>query len=72
MVDGDLWLLLNTADEDDGMLLVLGASDGAVRRRITFPGLPSTGYFAVDQTRRRMYMAPRGDASVLVFDLSSL
>ena len=68
-VDGDLWLLVNTRDETDGLLLVLGAEDGAVRRRITFPGLPDTGYFAVDASRGRLYMAPRGEASVLVFEL---
>jgi hypothetical protein len=71
-VGDELWLLLNTADEDDGLLLVLRASDGSVRRRITFPGLPNTGYFAVDQSRRRLYMAPRGEASVLVFELPNL
>ena len=72
VVGGALWLLLNTADEDDGLLLVLRADDGAVRRRVTFPGLPNTGYFAVDQSRRRLYMAPRGEASVLIFELPSL
>jgi hypothetical protein len=72
VVGDDLWLLLNTADEDDGLLLVLRANDGSVRRRVTFPGLPNTGYFTVDQSRRKLYMAPRGDASVLVFPLPSL
>ncbi len=71
MVGDDLWLLLNTADEEDGLLLVLRASDGSVRRRVTFPDLPNTGYFAVDSERRRLYMAPRGEASVLVFELPS-
>lgn len=71
VVGDDLWLLLNTADEEDGLLLVLRASDGSVRRRVTFPGLPNTGYFAVDASRRRLYMAPRGEASVLVFELPS-
>ena len=71
-VGDDLWLLLNTADEDDGLLLVLRASDGSVRRRVTFPGLPNTGYFAVDPSRRRLYMAPRGEASLLVFELPNL
>lgn len=71
VVGDDLWLLLNTADENDGLLLVLRASDGSVRRRVTFEGLPNTGYFAVDSERRRMYMAPRGEASVLVFELPS-
>ncbi len=72
VVDGDLWLLLNTADQNAGVLLVLGADDGAVRRRVTFAGLPDTGFFAVDETRSRIYMAPRGDASVLIFELPSL
>ncbi len=72
VVGEDLWLLLNTADEDDGLLLVLRANDGSVRRRVTFPGLPNTGYFAVDPLRRRLYMAPRGEASVLVFELPGL
>jgi hypothetical protein len=72
VVGDDLWLLLNTADEDNGLLLVLSADDAAVRRRLTFPGLPNTGYFAVDQSRRRLYMAPRGEASVLIFELPSL
>lgn len=71
VVGDDLWLLLNTADEDDGLLLVLRASDGSVRRRVTFPGLPNTGYFVVDSERRRLYMAPGGEASVLVFELPS-
>lgn len=72
VVGDDLWLLLNTADEDDGLLLVLRANDGSVRRRVTFPGLPNTGYFTVDPSRRRLYMASRGEASVLVFELPSL
>lgn len=72
VVGDDLWLLLNTTDEDSGLLLVLSADDAAVRRRLTFPGLPNTGYFAVDQSRRRLYMAPRGEASVLIFELPSL
>jgi hypothetical protein len=58
VVDGDLWLLLNTADQDMGLLLVLDAKDGTVRHRIMFPGL-----------RKRLYMAPRGEASVLIFDV---
>jgi hypothetical protein len=72
VVGGDLWLLLNTADEDDGLLLVLRSDDGAVRRRVVFPGLPNTGFFAVDQSRRRLYMAPRGEASVLILELPNL
>lgn len=71
-VDGDLWLLVNTRDETDGLLLVLRAEDGAVRRRITFPGLPNTGYFTVDASRRQLYMAPRGEASVFAFELPDL
>ena len=69
VVNGDLWLLLNTQDATDGLLLVLSAEDGAVRRRITFAGLPNTGPFAVDAERRRLYMAPRDDASIVVFEL---
>jgi hypothetical protein len=69
VVGSELWLLLNTADEGDGVLLVLSADDGAVLRRITFPGLPTTGHFAVDQPRRRLYMAPSGEASVLILAL---
>ena len=69
VVAGDLWLLLNTADDDEGLLLILNAHDGAVRRRVTFPGLANTGYFAVDLSRGRMYMAPRGEASILIFEL---
>jgi len=69
VVGGDLWLLLDTRDEPDGLLLVLDAADGTVLRRITFPGLPNTGHIAADESRGRLYMAPQGDASVLVFDL---
>jgi hypothetical protein len=69
VVGSDLWVLLNTGDEDDGLLLVLRSDDGAVLRRIIFPGLPKTGLFAVDESRRRLYMAPAGEASVLMFDL---
>lgn len=69
VVDGDLWILLNTADEQDGLVLVLGAGDGVVRRRIVFPGLPNTGFIAVDEARRRVYMAPRGEGSVVIFEL---
>jgi hypothetical protein len=68
-VGGDLWLLLNTRDETDGLLLVLDGDDGRIRRRVTFPGLPETGPFAVDRERDRLYMAPRDAASILVFDL---
>ena len=64
-----MWLLLNTADDDEGLLLILNAHDGAVRRRVTFPGLPNTGFFAVDSSRGRMYMAPRGEASILIFEI---
>ena len=70
VVNGDLWLLLNTQDAADGLLLVLSAEDGAVRRRITLTGLPNTGPFAVDAERGRLYMAPRDDASILVFELA--
>ena len=69
VVNGDLWLLLNTQDQTDGLLLVLNAADGTVRRRITFAGLPNTGPFAVDAERQRMYMAPRDDASIVVYAL---
>jgi hypothetical protein len=68
VVDDDYWLLLNTADEDDGLLLVLGGQDRAVFRRLTFPGLPNAGFFAVDPSRQRLYMAPRDEASGLVFE----
>lgn len=67
--DGHLWLLLNTADEEAGLLLVLDRDDGAIRCRFAFPGLPNTGTFVVDGRRGRLYMAPRGDASVVAFDL---
>ena len=70
VVDGDLWLLLNTLDATDGQLLVLNGGDGAMRRRITFTGLPNTGPFAVDAERRRLYMAPRDDASIIVYELA--
>jgi hypothetical protein len=69
VVGDDFWLLLNTTDEDDGLLLVLGGQDGAVRRRFIFPGLPNPGFFAVDPSRQRLYMASRDEASVLVFEL---
>ena len=70
-VGGDLWLLLATADEEEGLLLVLDAADGSIRQRFTFPGLPNTGPFAVDASRGVLYMAPRDEAALVAFDLPS-
>jgi hypothetical protein len=65
----NLWLLLNTEDEENGLLLVLNGQDGSILHRITFPGLPNTGFFGVDVLRKRLYMAPRDEASILIFEL---
>lgn len=69
VVDGDLWLLLETAEQEDGLLLVLAANDGTIRQRIVFPRLPNGGQIAADETRNRLYLAPREEASIVMFEL---
>jgi hypothetical protein len=69
VVDGNLWLLLNTASERDGLLLVLDADNASVLHRLSFSAMPNTGQFAVDESRGLLYLAARGEASVVVFDL---
>lgn len=69
VVDGDLWLLLDTPEHEDGLLLVLAADDGTIRQRIVLPGLPNGGQIAADETRDRLYLAAREEASIVTFKL---
>lgn len=66
-VHDELWILLNTVDQEDGRMLVLNGGDGSLRRRLIVPFLPNTGPFDVDEGRGHLFMAPRDEASVLVF-----
>jgi len=69
VVDGDLWMLLNSEDEEDGVVLVLDGGTGSLKRRIVLSGLSSVGQFAIDPSRRRMYVTVPDEAMVVAFSL---
>lgn len=69
VVDGDLWLLLNSEDAPDGVILILNGDDGSLKRRLVLSGLSSVGHFAVDQDRGRLYLTVPDEAMVLAFRL---
>lgn len=70
VVGGDLWLLLDTDEEDHGIMLVLDGSDGSVRRRLVLRDLPHAGPFAVDPERRRLYVVASDEAMLVALELS--
>lgn len=69
VVDGDLWVLLNTEGEEDGLVLVLDGEDGSVKRRLVLDGLSGVNAFAIDPSRRRMYVSVLDAAAVVAFSL---
>lgn len=69
VVDGELWLLLNSEDTEAGVILVLAGDDGSLRRRLTLSGLSSVGYFAVDPARGRIYVTIPDEAMVVAYAL---
>ncbi|MFW6078315.1 MAG: SDR family NAD(P)-dependent oxidoreductase [Gemmatimonadota bacterium] len=68
-VDGDLWVLLNTLDEDDGVVLAFDGGDGGLRRRMILRGLPGGGPFAVDRRGEHMYVVVGEEAMLVRLDL---
>ncbi|MGH7701198.1 MAG: hypothetical protein ACREMJ_11865 [Gemmatimonadales bacterium] len=69
LVEGDeLWLLLKTPPGQPCVILVFG-DGGVLRRRVVLPDVDEAGAFAVDVARRRLYVTPVGDASLLGFEL---
>ncbi len=68
-VDGDLWLLLDTETEDDGVILVLDGADGSIERRVVLSGLSGAGQLAVDPARDRLYASVPDAAMLVAFPL---
>ncbi|HEX7119816.1 MAG TPA: hypothetical protein VF212_13580 [Longimicrobiales bacterium] len=72
-VAGDeVWLLLDTTTLNDGVVLVLDATDGAPRRRLVLPGLPGGNAFALDAERGRLYLAVGDEAMVVVAEVGAV
>lgn len=69
VVDGDLWVLLNSEDEEDGIVLVLDGDTGELKRRVVLSGLASVGHLAIDPARGRMYVTIPDEAMVVAFSL---
>jgi len=69
VVDGDLWVLLNSEGEEDGIVLVLDGEDGSMRRRLVLDGLGSVSRFAIDPSRGRMYVSVPDEAMVVAFSV---
>ena len=67
VVDGDLWVLLNSEGEEDGIVLVLGGEDGSAKRRFVLDGLPGGNKLAIDPSRGRMYVSVPDEAMVVAF-----
>ncbi|HEX6939490.1 MAG TPA: hypothetical protein VF158_08760 [Longimicrobiales bacterium] len=72
-VAGDeAWLLLDTATLDDGVVLVLDATNGAPRRRLVLSGLPGGNAFALDAERGRLYVAVGDEAMVVAVEVGAV
>lgn len=68
-VGDEVWVLLNTAGEDDGRILAFDAESGKPARRFVLAGLPGAGAVAVDGARERLYVAIGDEAMVVALDL---
>jgi hypothetical protein len=64
LVDGTLWLLLNTPADQPTVVLVV-AEDGTLERRLRLPDLSNAGDIAVDLPRRRLYLTVPDDAALV-------
>lgn len=69
VIDGDLWLLLNTAEEEDGVIFVLDGNDGRLKRRVTLQGVPGARVFVFDQQTGTLFLAVSEDSMLLAYDL---
>ena len=67
-VGPDLWVLLNTGDENPGVMVIL-SSGGAKRRRVELPTVQGAGAFAVDSDRERLYLTVPSAAAVMVVEM---
>lgn len=65
---GDLWLLLGLPDQHPATVIVLSPR-GALKYRITFPGVLGAFQFTIDRERNRIFFSMESDASVWVATL---
>ena len=66
----EVWVLLNRADEDSGVLVAY-SSNGEKLRRILLPSVHGAKYFSVDLVRQRLFLAVPSEAQILGVDLAS-
>lgn len=66
-VGSEVWVLLNRADEDSGVIVAF-SSEGEKLRRILLPAVHGGKYFAVDPVRQRLYLAVPSEAQILGVD----
>lgn len=64
VVDGSLWLLLQTATGTAAVIVVV-AEDGMSTRRIEIPGAAGASSFAVDTSRGMLFLSTPADAQIL-------
>lgn len=67
-LDGDLWILLGLPDDHPATVIVL-SPQGALKYRLTFPGVLGAFQFTVDLERNRIFFSREADASVWVATL---
>jgi hypothetical protein len=65
----ELWLLLNTEEDQPAVILILDSTTGEPKGRRVVQGVEQPGSFAIDDERRRLYISRSADASVAVVDL---
>jgi hypothetical protein len=68
VADSEVWVLLNRADEDSGVLVAF-SSNGEKLRRILLPSVRGVKFFVVDPVRQRLFLAVPSEAQVLGVDL---
>ncbi len=68
VVDGELWLLLNTPEESPVVILAV-TGDGSLSRRIRLPHVYDAGDLAVDLSRNRLYLTVPSNASLIAASL---
>jgi hypothetical protein len=64
VVDGELWVLLNTPEDDPTVLLALGG-DGTLVQRLVFTKVHGAQHFVLDRPRGRVLFLVPSDASVV-------